>query len=135
MNQQTLFDRTFYPRTEFADTCSTKGMKGEVPPIARHSDPITSHKAAERIQPNITARQQQCLEVLRDFGQPMTSNELAKACCDRFCSDLRFDPLQFAKKLESFRKRADEIKRNPNLCEMLEDERNGCQLFRAKECK
>lgn len=106
-----------------------------VAPIARASDPITSHKAAGRIQPNITARQQQCLEVLRDFGRPMTSNELAKACCDRFCSDLRFDPLQFAKKLESFRKRADEIKRNPELCEMLEDERNGGQLFRAKECK
>ncbi len=101
-------------------------------PIARHSDPTTSHKAAEQIQPTITARQQQCLEVLRDFGQPMTSNELAKACCDRFCSELAVDPVEFAKKLESFRKRADEIKRNPELCEILEGERNGGQLFKAR---
>ena len=103
--------------------------------IARHSDPETSHKAAERIQPTVTARQQQCLEVLRNFGQPMTSNELAKACCDRFCSDLKVDPVQFAKKLENYRKRADEIKRNPDLCEMLDAERDGGQLFTAKECK
>lgn len=103
--------------------------------IARHSDPITSHKASERIQPTVTARQKQCLEVLRDFGQPMTSNELAKACCDRFCGDLEVDPVQFAKKLDNYRKRADEIKRNPELCEILEEERNGGQLFKARASK
>ena len=104
-------------------------------PIARHSDPATSHKAAERIQPTVTARQQQCLEVLRNFGQPMTSNELAKACCDRFCADLKVDPVQFAKKLDNYRKMADKIKRNPDLCEMLDAERDGGQLFTAKDCK
>lgn len=104
-------------------------------PIARHSDPVTSHKAAERIELTVTARQLQCLEVLRDFGQPMTSNELAKACCDRFCSDLKVDPVQFAKKLDNYRKRADEIKRNPDLCEKLEAERDGGQLFTVKEIK
>lgn len=103
-----------------------------VAPIARHSDPTTSHKAAERIQPTVTARQLECLEVLRNYGQPMTSNELAKACCDRFCGDLKVDPVQFAKKLDNYRKRADEIKRNPELCEILEAERNGGQLFRAR---
>ena len=102
-------------------------------PIARHSDPITSHKAAERIQPTVNARQTQCLEVLREHGQPMTSSELAEACCDRFCSDLKVDPVQYAKKLDNFRKRADEIKRNPDLCVMLEEARDGGQLFRAKE--
>jgi hypothetical protein len=101
-------------------------------PIARHSDPVTSHKAAERIQPTVTARQLQCLEVLREHGQAMTSNEIAKACCNRFCPELQVDPVQFAKKLESFRKRADEIKRNPELCEMLDQERDGGQLFRAR---
>ena len=104
----------------------------ETAPIARHSDPATSHKASERIQHTVTARQLQCLEVLRNFGQPMTSNELAKACCDRFCSDLKVDPVQFAKKLDNYRKRADEIKRNPELCTILEQERNGGQLFTAK---
>jgi hypothetical protein len=104
-------------------------------PIARHSDPITSHKAAERIQPTVTARQLQCPDVLREHGQPMTSNELAEACCDRFCSDLKVDPVQYAKKLDNYRKRADEIKRNPDLCIRLGAERDGGQLFKAKECK
>ena len=104
-------------------------------PIARHSDPATSHKAAERIQPTVTARQMQCLEVLREHGQPMTSNELAEACCDRFCSDLKVDRIQFAKRLDNYRKRADEIKRNPDLCIRLEAERDGGQLFKAKECR
>ena len=131
MNQLTLFDRV-YPRTEFADTCSTKGMKGEVNPLARASDPITSHKAAERIQGTVTARQMQCLEVLKQHGQPMTSNELAKACCEKFCSDLKVDPIQFAKKLDNFRKRCDEIKRNQDLCERTGQERDGGELFRAK---
>lgn len=103
------------------------------PPIARASDPITSHKAAERIQPTVTTRQLQCLAVLRQHGQPMTSNELAALCCDQFCSDLKVDRIQFAKKLDNYRKRADEIKRNPDLCIRLESERDGGQLFRAKE--
>ena len=120
MNYRTLFS------TDEATT---------VAPISRESDPITSHKAAERIQHTVTARQLQCLEVLRDFGQPMTSNELAKACCDRFCSDLKVDPVQFAKKLDNYRKRADEIKRNPELCTILEQERGGGQLFRARAGK
>ena len=107
----------------------------EPAPIARHSDPSTSHKAAERIQPTVTARQLQCLEVLREHGQPMTSSELAEACCDRFCSDLKVDPVQYAKKLDNFRKRADEIKRNEDLCIRLDAERDGGQLFIAKECK
>ena len=115
MNQLTLFD-----------------IPASSAPIARHSDPITSHKAAERIQRTVTARQLECLEVLRNYGQPMTSNELAKACCDRFCGELRVDPVQFAKKLDNYRKRADEIKRNPKLCVMLDAERDGGQLFRAK---
>ncbi len=121
MNYRTLFN--------------TFGETIEATPIARHSDPITSRKAADRIQSTVTARQKQCLEVLRDFGQPMTSNELAKACCDRFCSELAVDPVQFAKKYESYRKRADEIKRNPELCEILEAERNGGQLFKARASK
>jgi len=118
----------FVGRSDLVDAFNRMDVKA----IVRASDPITSHKAAERIQHTITARQQQCLEVLRDVGQPMTSNELAKACCDRFCSELAVDPVQFAKKLDNYRKRADEIKRNPELCVILEQERNGGQLFTAK---
>lgn len=118
MNYRTLF--------------STDEVTTTIAPIARHSDPVTSHKAAERIQGTVTARQMQCLEVLKQHGQPMTSNELAKACCDRFCSDLKVDPVQFAKKLDNFRKRCDEIKRNPDLCERIGLERDGGELFRAK---
>nr|DAK61534.1 MAG TPA: HTH domain protein [Caudoviricetes sp.] len=102
-------------------------------PIARSSDPVTSHNAADKVQCVVTNRQRQCLEVLKEFGNPMTSNELAAACCEKFCSDLRYDPQQYAKRLDNFRKRADEIKRNDELCIRLNEERNGCQLFRAKE--
>lgn len=104
-------------------------------PIARRSDPVTSHKAAEKVKNVVTARQLQCLEVLREHGQALTSNELAKACCDRFCSELAVDPVQFAKKLESFRKRADEIKRNPDLCVRIGQERDGGELFEARVAK
>ena len=101
-------------------------------PIARSSDPVTSHRAADKVQGVVTVRQMQCLAVLKEFGKPMTSNELAAACCAKFCGDLRYDVQQYARKLSNYRKRADEIKRNPDLCEKLEEERDGGQLFRAK---
>ncbi len=116
MRQATLFDE---PETKPA-------------PIARASDPVTSHNAAARVQGVVTIRQMQCLEVLKEHGKPMTSNELAAACCEKFCEELRYDPQQYAKRLDNFRKRADEIKRNPDLCVMLDQERNGGQLFRAR---
>jgi len=43
--------------------------------------------------------------------------------------------VQYAKKLDNFRKRADEIKRNEDLCIRLEAERDGGQLFKAKDGK
>ena len=101
-------------------------------PIARNSDPITSHKAASKTERGRMARQQLCLEVLRDAGQPMTSSEIAEACCSRFCPDLRSRPVEFSRELSNYRKRADEIKRNPNLCVILDEERNGAKLFRVK---
>ncbi len=118
-----------YRRTLF-DTDEAPATKAT--PIARASDPVTSHKAAAKVEKVVTVRQLQCLVVLKEHGKPMTSNELAAACCEKFCGDLKVDPQQYAKKLDNYRKRADEIKRNPKLCIILEEERNGGQLFRVK---
>ena len=104
-------------------------------PIVRRSDPATSHKAAEKVKHVVTARQLQCLEVLREHGQALTSKELAAMCCDKFCQELKVDPKAFADKLENFRKRADEIKRNPDLCVRIGQERDGGELFKARVAK
>jgi hypothetical protein len=117
MRQATLFDE---PKTKAA-------------PIARASDPVTSHKAAEKIDGAVHVTQMQCLQILRDNGRPMTSNEIAQACCDRYCEDLKHHAVMYSRKLSNYRKRADEIKRNKDICEKLEEERNGSQLFRARE--
>jgi hypothetical protein len=101
-------------------------------PIARASDPVTSHKAAAKTEKVAKIARLQCLMVLKEFGKPMTSNELAAACCDRFCNELRSDPKVYANKLSNYRKRADEIKRDPDLCVKLDQQRGGGQLFRAK---
>ena len=102
-------------------------------PIARASDPVTSHKAAAKTESGRTGRQLQCLEVLRDSGRAMTSKELAHACIDRFCPDVRKNAAAFSDELSNFRKRADEIKRNPEMTVRLGTERDGGELFRAKE--
>jgi hypothetical protein len=104
-------------------------------PIARRSDPDTSHKAAAVVAKTVTVRQMQCLEVLREHGEAMTSNELAKACCDKFCDDLSYHPVQYAKRFDNYRKRADEIKRDPDLCVRIGQERDGGELFKAKDAK
>jgi len=102
-------------------------------PIARASDPVTSQKAAAKTESGRTSRQLQCLEVLRDSGRAMTSNELAQACIDRFCPDVRSNSDLYSHEKSNFRKRADEIKRNPKMTVRLGTERDGGELFRAKE--
>lgn len=102
-------------------------------PIARASDPVTSHKAAAKVESGRTGRQLQCLEVLRDSGRAMTAKELAHACIDRFCPDIRKNAAAFADELSNFRKRADEIKRNPEMTVRLGTERDGGELFEARK--
>lgn len=111
------------------------GSSEPATPIVRRSDPATSHKAAEKVKNVVTARQLQCLEVLREHGQALTSKELAAMCCEKFCHELKVDPKAYADKLENFRKRADEIKRNPDLCVRIGQERDGGELFEARVAK
>jgi hypothetical protein len=117
MNQLTLFD---VPQTV-------------AEPIVRASDPVTSHKAAKKTESGKTRRQLQCLEVLIDSGHAMTSKELAQACMDRYWPNAGQVPAFFSDEFSNFRKRADEIKRNPELCVRLGIERDGGELFKAKE--
>ena len=83
MIQPTLFDRTFYPRTEFADTCSTKGIKGEVP-IARKSDPQTSQQSAAETTKKLTRLHTAFFEMLKfqcdARKKSVTAIEVAAAC-------------------------------------------------------
>jgi len=116
MGQRTLFDEP-----------ETKPV-----PIARASDPATSHKAAAKIEKVVTAQHALVLAVLKRRGHPMTAKELAKACCEEYCRHLAADPEAYADKLSNYRKRADEIKRNPDLCVRLDDERDGGELFGAR---
>lgn len=117
MRQPTLFDEP----------------ESKATPIARASDPVTSHKAAAKTESGKTRRQLQCLEVLRDSGQAMTSKELAHACIDRFCPDVKKNAAAFSDELSNFRKRADEIKRNPELTVRLGTERDGGELYEARK--
>ena len=117
MRQPTLFDE---PETKAT-------------PIARATDPVTSHKAAAKMEPVITAMHALVLAVLKKAGRPMNSAELAKACCDEYCSELVSEPVLYARKLNNFRKRADEIKRNPEMTVRLGTERDGGELFEARK--
>lgn len=111
------------------------GSSEPATPIARRSDPVTSHKAAAKVKHVVTARQLQCLDVLREHGQALNSKELAAMCCEKFCHELKVDPKAYADKLENFRKRADEIKRNPDLCVRIGQELDGGELFEARVAK
>ena len=102
-------------------------------PIVRASDPVTSHKAAAKTESGKTRRQMQCLEVLRDSGQAMTSKELAYACLKQFCPEAENNNAFFADELSNFRKRADEIKRDSGLTVRLGTERDGGELFKARK--
>jgi hypothetical protein len=102
-------------------------------PIARASDPVTSHKAAAKTESGKTRRQMQCLEVLRDSGRAMNANELAQACVDRFCPEVRSNPDLYSHEKSNFRKRADEIKRDSGLTVRLGTERDGGELFEARK--
>jgi len=117
MGQRTLFDE----------------LETKAAPIARASDPVTSHKAAAKVRNIVTAQHALVLAVLKRRGIAMTSKELAKACCEEYCSHLVSDREAWSDKLSNYRKRADEIKRNPDLCVKLDEERDGGQLFRAKQ--
>jgi hypothetical protein len=126
MNQLTLFDRPQH-RTEFADTCSTKGMKGEVP-LARRSDPPTSHKAATETEPQLSGLQSCCMIILGRALSPRTANEIAAECVR-----------QYGKMAESYRKRLHEL---VGLGKAIECGERACEVtgksamtFKAKECK
>lgn len=46
-------------------------------PIARRSDPLTSHIAAANVEAKLTGRRLQFVEALRSIGRAATANEIA----------------------------------------------------------
>jgi hypothetical protein len=72
------------------------------PAIARKSDPITSHAAAEDVKPRISQLQSAFLQALDDLGGgPATAREIAE----------RAVAMQLHKEVESVRKRTAELER------------------------
>ena len=45
--------------------------------IARSSDPITSHVAAENVLPKLSGRRSEFVRCLREIGHPATAQEIA----------------------------------------------------------
>ena len=59
------------PRTLFPDIDTTTE-----PPLARHSDPQTSHLAADYIRPHLGRLHQAVIDTLRAAKEPMTASEI-----------------------------------------------------------
>ena len=55
---------------------------GDAVPLARASDPLSSHRSAERVRQCglIGTHEQRILAVLRATGQPMTAHEIGGRC-------------------------------------------------------
>ena len=101
----------------------------EAAPIARHSDPITSHQASERIESTRSETQQRCLDVLKKSNTPLCANQLATACCKQYgCEG---NDQQKHKIWENYRKRSHEIFRNAELTEEC-GKRDGSRVFKAR---
>lgn len=112
MNQLTLFDS---PKV--------------VAPIARASDPITSHEAAARIESTRSETQRRCLEVLKQSNVPLCANALATACCKQYgCEG---NDQQKHKIWENYRKRSHEIFRNAELTEEC-GKMDGSRTFKTR---
>ena len=75
---------------------------GDEPTLARASDPVTSHAAAEEVKPRISQLQSAFLQALDDLGGgPATAREIAE----------RAVAMQLHKEVESVRKRTAELER------------------------
>ncbi len=59
------------------------------PAIARISDPITSHVAAESVLPKLSGRRAEFVDCLRQIGQPATAQEIAALADDRVRESVR----------------------------------------------
>lgn len=115
-----MIQRTFFTDTE---------PETETP-IARSTDPQTSHNAAVKAELTRSQTQDRCLYCLRKSKVPLCANRLATACCEFFgCEG---DDKQKRTQWENYRKRSHEIFRNAKLTEQVGVEM-GSRVFRAKE--
>lgn len=75
---------------------------GDEPTLARASDPVTSHVAAEEVKPRISQLQSAFLQALDDLGGgPATAREIAE----------RAKEMGLVRETESVRKRSAELER------------------------
>lgn len=116
MNQLTLFDS---PRPS-----------GDVP-IARNTDPQTSHDAARKTKAVQSELQAMCLGLWVKLNADMTVKEVASQVMARCFPEISKTDERYPTQLDNCRKRANEVANKH--CMELQERRNGCRVFRLKE--
>lgn len=114
MGQRTLFDEP--------ETVAT--------PIARASDPETSHQAAAKTESGRTELQMICLGVWMKLNAAMTVKEVAAEVMRRHFSHIRQTDERYPTQLDNCRKRANEVANKHGVKQ--EERRDGCRVFRIK---
>jgi hypothetical protein len=100
-------------------------------PIARASDPETSHEAAKKTESGRTELQAKCLKVWSNEGREMTVKEVALLVMDRCFPEIKKTDEHYTTQLENCRKRSNEVANRH--CEKLELRRDGCRVFRVRK--
>jgi hypothetical protein len=102
-----------------------------VAPIARRSDPVTSHEAAAKTESVRTELQAMCLGLWVKTNAAMTVKEVAAEIMRRCFPEIKKTDERYPTQLDNCRKRANEVANKH--CIKLQERRDGCRVFRIKE--
>jgi hypothetical protein len=106
------------------------------PPIARRSDPQTSHDAAKKAEAIRTETVDRCFAILKDAGEPLTAEEIAFRAVNEYFPGLAKFTSEYVNAVGNHRKRAHELHNVFGLAEIIEGQRrNGSRLMKVKETK
>jgi len=105
-----------------------------VAPIARRSDPQTSHDAAKKAEAIRTETVDRCFAILKAAGEPLTAEEIAFRAVNEYLPGLAKFTGEYVNAVGNHRKRAHELHNVFGLAEIIEGQRrNGSRLMKAKE--
>lgn len=106
------------------------------PPIARRSDPQTSHDAAKKAEAIRTETVDRCFAILKAAGEPLTAEEIAFRAVNEYLPGLTKFTGEYVNAVGNHRKRAHELHNVFGLAEIIEGQRrNGSRLMKVKESK
>ena len=104
-----------------------------VAPIARRSDPVTSHDAAKNAEAVRTETVDRCFAILKAAGQPLTAEEIAFRAVSEYFPGLAKFTGEYVNAVGNHRKRAHELHNVFGLAEIVEGQRrNGSRLMKVK---